>query len=123
MNKLNEQFEKYATFQAEAFAPFRAFGDVAAETFEKLARENYQVLGDYVDFAVNQAQLPANAKDFNEYIGKQIDVNRAFGEKLAARAEEYAAIVRRAQDRAQEVTVEVQEKAVKAQEKATKKAA
>lgn len=113
MSKLNEQFEKYATFQAEAFAPFRAFNDVAADTFEKLARQNYAVLGDYVEFAVDQAKLPVNVKDFNEYVGKQIDVNRTFGEKLAARAEEYADIVRTAQDKAQEVTTQATEKAVK----------
>ena len=112
-NKINEQFEKFASLNNEAFAPFRAFGDVAAETFEKLARQNYAVLGDYVEFAVNQAKLPANAKDFNEFVGQQIDANRAFGEKIAARAEEYAEIVRTAQDKTQEVTAEVQEKAVK----------
>ena len=113
MSKMNEQFEKYVTFQTEAFAPFRAFNDLAAETFEKLARENYAVLGDCVEFAVNQAKLPADVKDFNEYVGKQFDANRAFGEKLAERVEEYAEIVRKAQDKVQEATVEVQEKAVK----------
>jgi len=113
MSKMNKQFEQYATFQTEAFAPFRAFNDLAAETFEKLARENYAVLGDYVEFAVNQAKLPADVKDFNEYVGKQFDANRAFGEKLAGRVEEYAEIVRNAQDQAQEATVEAQEKAIK----------
>ena len=117
MTTINEQFEKFAAFQKEAYEPVKAFTGIAAETFEKLARQNYAVFGDYVDFAIEQAYLPTRAKDANEFFGKQAETNRAFGEKLVARFQEYTEIARAAQDKAQEAG----EKAV-APEK-TKKAA
>ena len=104
MNTVNEQFEKFAALQAEAVEPFKAFGGVAAETFEQITRQNYAVLGDYVEFAVNQAKLPAQIADPKEYLGKQFETTRAFGEKLALRAQEYASIARTAQDQTQNVT-------------------
>ncbi len=92
------QFQQFAEFQREAFEPFRAFTAVAAETFERLARQNYALLGDYLEFGVEQARLPAQVTDLNDYIGRQITHTRAFGEKLARRAQEYAEIARSAQN-------------------------
>ncbi len=100
MSTYNDQIQKYIDFQREAFEPFRAFTDVAAQTFERLARQNYAVLGDYLEFAVDQARLPAQVSDINDYVGKQIANTRAFGEKLAKRTQEYAEIARAAQDAA-----------------------
>ena len=98
MTTHNEQFQQFADFQREAFEPFRAFTTVAAQTFERLARQNYAVLGDYLEFSVEQAKLPTQIADANDYVGKQIAHTRAFGEKLAKRAQEYAEIARTAQD-------------------------
>jgi hypothetical protein len=104
MTNINEQFAKIAAIQAEATEPFKAFGSLAAETFEKLARQNYAVLGDYVEFAVAQAKLPGQVKDGNDYVGRQIESTRSFGETIAARFQEFATIARTAQDQAQEAT-------------------
>ena len=109
----NEQFQQYIDLQRDAFEPFRAFTTVAAQTFERLARQNYAVLGDYIEFSVEQAKLPVQVADINDYVGKQIAYTRAFGEKLARRAQEYAEIARTAQD----ATVSAADK------RATKKAA
>lgn len=106
MTTPNDQFLKYVEFQREAFEPFRAFGDVAAQTFERLARQNYAVLGDYIEFAVEQAKLPTQVADLNDYVGKQIANTRAFGEKLARRTQEYAEIARTAQEAAGTVVAE-----------------
>jgi hypothetical protein len=100
MTQYNEQIQKYLDFQREAFEPFRALSEVAAQTFERVARQNYVVLGDYVEFAVDQARLPAQVTDVNDFIGRQISCTRAFGEKLARRTQEYAEIARSAQDAA-----------------------
>ncbi len=104
MTDINEKFAKFTAFQADAFAPYTTFGGVAAETFEKLARQNYAVIGDYVEFAVNQAKLPADVKDVNDLVGRQIESTRNFSEKLSARFQEYATIARTAQNEAQEVS-------------------
>jgi hypothetical protein len=100
MTTQNDQFQQIVDFQREAFEPFRAFTNVAAQTFERLARQNYAVLGDYVEFVVEQAKLPTQIADLNDYVGKQIAHTRAFGEKLAKRTQEYAEIARTAQDAA-----------------------
>ena len=101
MTTLNDQFQKYIDFQRQAFEPMRTFGGIAAETFERIARQNYTLLGDYVEFAVEQAKLPAQSADFNDYFGKQIERSRAFGEQLVKRAQEYADIARTAQEKTQ----------------------
>lgn len=103
MTTLNDQFQKYIEFQREAFEPIRAFGGIAAETFERIARQNLAVLGDYVDFAVEQVKLPTQSADLNDYVGKQIERSRAFGEQLVKRAQEYADIARSAQEKTQAV--------------------
>lgn len=100
MSHNTDQFQQIVDFQREAFEPFRAFTTVAAQTFERLARQNYAVLGDYVEFAVEQVKLQAQAGDLNDYVGKQITHTRAFGEKLAKRTQEYAEIARAAQEAA-----------------------
>lgn len=112
MANFNDQFTQYISFQREALEPFRAFTGVAAQTFERLARQNYAVLGDYIEFAVEQAKLPTQVTDINDYVGKQISHTRAFGEKIAKRAQQYAEIARTAQDAA--ATVVVTEKRKKA---------
>jgi shikimate 5-dehydrogenase len=111
MSNYSDQFQKYVNLQRDAFEPFRAFTGVAAQTFERLARQNYAVLGDYVEFAVEQAKLPTQVSDFNDYVGKQIAHTRAFGEKVAKRAQQYADIARSAQDAATVVATEKRKKA------------
>jgi phasin family protein len=101
MTTLNDPFQKYVDFQRQAYEPMRAFGGIAAETFERLARQNYAVLGDYVEFMVEQAKLPTQTADINELFGKQIERSRAYGEQLVKRAQEYADIARTAQEKAQ----------------------
>lgn len=97
MSTINEQFERYIDMQAEAFGPVRAFGGVAADTFERVVRQNYAVLGDYIEYAVGQAKLPGAVKDVNDYVGRQVAYNRAFSEKLAERVQEYVNIARDSQ--------------------------
>ncbi|MFQ5610209.1 MAG: phasin family protein, partial [Woeseiaceae bacterium] len=118
MTNFNEQFERYADLQSEAFAPMRAFGGVAAHTFELVARQNYAVVGDCIDFAVDQARLAGEVQDLNDYIGQQISRSRVFGEKLAQRAQEYATIATTTQQEAAEV---VKPKRAKAKTAASRK--
>ncbi len=105
MTYVNEQFEKYMGIQQELYAPAQAIGGALVETFERLARQHYDVLGDYVNFAVEQARLPSQVGNVNELFGRQVETSRAFGEKLARRAQEYVEIVQREQSKAEEIIV------------------
>lgn len=92
MTDFNEQFESFADLQKQAFEPARAFGAIAADAFERFARQNYAMIGDCMEFAVDQAKLAGAADDMNDYLARQVARNRVFGEKLAERAQEFTAI-------------------------------
>jgi len=101
MTTQNDVFANFTNFQKEALEPLRAANGVAVETFERLARQNYAVLGDYINFAVETARLPAKAADYNEFLTKQMETARAFGEQAVRRSQEYVEIVTAFQAKAQ----------------------
>lgn len=103
MTTINDQFAQYADLQKQAFEPVRAFTGVAAQAFERVARQNYQVLGDCIDFAVEQAKFAGQTQDLNEFVGQQIARNRVFSEKMALRVQEYASIASASQKEATEI--------------------
>lgn len=101
MTTPNDVFANFTSFQKEALEPMRAANGVAAETFERLTRQNYAVLGDFINFAVESARLPTKAADYNEFLAKQIETARAFGEQAVRRSQEYVEIVTAFQTKAQ----------------------
>jgi hypothetical protein len=101
-------------FQKEALEPMRAANDMAAEAFERLTRQNYAVLGDYINFAVEQARLPTQTADYSQYLAWQMEHSRRFGEKLVRRSQEYVEMMSAFQAKAQAAT----QAAVKAPAKA-----
>jgi hypothetical protein len=103
MTNLNEQFQKFWDYQTGLAAPMRTFGTIAAETFERVARQNQAVLGDCIDFAVEQVKLATQVTDVTEYSGKQLAHTQSFGEKIARRVHEYAEIAQAAQARTQNI--------------------
>lgn len=113
MTTLNDQFQKFLDMQKEALEPMRAFNGLAADTFERLSRQNYAVLGDWMEFAVEQARLPARTTDVNDYLTRQAEFTRAFGEKLVRRSQEYAEITGAFTARAQAATQEAVSAATK----------
>ena len=58
MNAFNETFDKMTDFGTKGLEPVREFAGVAIDQFEKLARANYAMAGDVMEFAVEQARLP-----------------------------------------------------------------
>jgi len=118
MTTINEQFGQFADLQKQAFEPLRAFSGVAAQAFERVARQNYEVLGDYIEYTVAQARLAGEAQDANDFVGLQIARNRVFVEKMAQRAQEYASIASATQ---KEATAVAQAEAEKVQAAATPK--
>lgn len=100
MTTLN-QFPNIPGFQKEALEPLRAFNGVAVEAFERLSQQNYAVLGDCINFAVEQARLPTNVASYSEFLARQMEFSRAFGEQLVRRTQEYVDIAGSVQAKAQ----------------------
>jgi hypothetical protein len=110
MTNLNQLPNVFA-FQKEALEPLRAFNGVAVEAFERLSQQNYAVLGDYINFAVDQARLPNNVANYGEFLARQIESTRAFGEQLVRRTQEYVEIAGSVQAKAQATVAASQNKA------------
>ena len=89
----NDVFANFANFQKEALEPIRAANSIVAETFERLTRQNYAVLGDFVNFAVEAVRLPSKAADYSELLTRQMEHARALGEQAVRRSQEYVEIV------------------------------
>ena len=110
MTNLN-QFPNVFAFQKEALEPLRAFNGVAVDAFERLSQQNYAVLGDYINVAVDQARLPTNIANYGEFLARQIESTRAFGEQLVRRTQEYVEIAGSVQAKAQATVAASQNKA------------
>ena len=105
------QFPNIPGFQKEALEPLRAVNGVAVEAFERLAQQNYAVLGDCINFAVNQARLPTTVANYGEFLTRQMEFTHAFGEQLARRTQEYVDIAGSVQAKAQATVAPSQSKA------------
>lgn len=101
MTTQNDQFANFLGFQQEALEPMRAANGMAADAFERLSRQNYAVLGDYINFAVEQARLPTQTADYTQYVARQMETARLFGDQLVRRSQEYMDILSAFQAKAQ----------------------
>ncbi len=101
MTTQNNAFMNFPGFQKEALEPMMAANAVATDAFERLSRQNYAVLGDYINFAVEQARLSTQASDYAQLLAKQTEHARTFGEQLVRRSQEYVEIMSAFQAKAQ----------------------
>ncbi len=69
-----------------------AFGRATTGMFERLARQNYAVMGDVVDYTLTQMRIPTVHTDPRSALEAQAAGTRAAVEKARVRAAEYAAI-------------------------------
>ncbi len=92
MKSVNEQFAEMQKKTLESLEPVKNMNAVAAEAFERIARKNYDLMGDLVDYAVAQVKTPATAKNLQEAYEQRVAETKAFAEKVNARAAEYVAL-------------------------------
>ena len=86
---LNDQFKQFADFQAKSMEPLRAFADLATDASAKMLRKHYQVAGDWVDYAVEQSQLPLSGGTPSDIAAAQLAATKALTETMSNRAAEY----------------------------------
>ena len=89
MKSVNEQFEEMQKKTLESLEPMQSLNSVAAEAFEKIARKNYDLMGDLVDYAVAQVKLPDAKSDIKDVYEQRVADTKAFADKVNARAAEY----------------------------------
>jgi hypothetical protein len=76
----------------DAFAPVFAAQQSGLRAIERLARYQFAVCNDYLDWALSHAKAGAQPKPVAELVSQQTELNTAFGDKLRARAQEFTQI-------------------------------
>ena len=89
MKSVNEQLAEMQKKTMESFEPMQNMSNVAAEAFERIARKNYDLMGDLVDYAVSQVKVPDSKADIQEVYEMRVAETKAFADKVNARAAEY----------------------------------
>lgn len=89
MKSVNEQFAEMQKKTLEGFEPMQNMNNVAAQAFERIARKNYDLMGDLVDYAVAQAKVPEGDLDVQKLYEQRVTDTKAFADKVNARAAEY----------------------------------
>ena len=103
MSDQNDQIKQFFDFQVQNLKPVADFYANGVDIFEKFTRQGYAVAGDFVDFAVQQAKLPTEVQNVNDYANKQVETTRAFGAKMVERFLGFADLARSAQAQTTEV--------------------
>lgn len=77
--------------------PFTRAQEVSARTFEKLARYNYEVAGDFMNLAIAQLHAATQSKDVPELMKKHAELANQYVEKQTQRSQDFLKIATDAQ--------------------------
>ncbi|TAK51192.1 MAG: phasin family protein [Gammaproteobacteria bacterium] len=81
-------FSAFMDASRKAMAPAHKFSELALQSFERMARQQYAFAGEVLEFSVQELQLLSSAKDFNELTAKQLEIASQFAEKAAQRSQD-----------------------------------
>ena len=76
----------------DAFAPVLRAQQEGFKTFERLARYQFAVAGDYLEWSLAHAGAAVQTKSSADLVGQQTELNTRLGDKLRSRAEELSQI-------------------------------
>ena len=86
----NHDFTSYLDFAQRAAAPVTRLNELAVRNVERVARMQYEIAGDWMQFALAQMQATVGAKDVAGLLGRQAEVTGQFVDKLARRQQDLA---------------------------------
>jgi len=81
----------YDTYR-QTFAPVITAQQTYLKSLERLARYQFAVAGDYLEWSLSHAKASVEPKSVADLVGKQTALNTSFSDKLRARAEEFTQI-------------------------------
>ena len=73
----------YTDFAKRAFTPATRFNEVMVGNIERVARFQYELAGDLMQFALDQMNATVKAKDLPTLLSKQREIATKFAEKAA----------------------------------------
>jgi phasin family protein len=80
----------YTDFSKRAFAPAIRLNEVMVGNIERVARFQYEVAGDLMQFALDQMHATVKAKDLPTLLSKQREIATKFAEKTTSRQQALA---------------------------------
>ncbi|MBS0398429.1 MAG: phasin family protein [Proteobacteria bacterium] len=81
----------------DAFAPVARAQQEGLKAFERFARHQFALAGDYLDWALAHANAAVNTKSPTELASRQSELNVGLGDKLRGRAEEFSKLAKETQ--------------------------
>ena len=90
----DKNFDVNAIFDIyrDAFAPVLRAQQEGFKTLERLARYQFAVAGDYLDWSLAHAGAAVSTKSVADLAGQQTELNSRLGDKLRSRVEEFSKI-------------------------------
>ena len=76
---------EYTDFAKQAFAPATRFNEVMVANIERVARFQYDLVGDLMQFSLDQLNATVKAKDLPTLLSKQREIATKFAEKATTR--------------------------------------
>lgn len=92
MSAKHDDLGAYLDFTKRAFAPVVKLNELAAHNIERLARFQYEIAGDWMQFGLEQMQATVSAKDVGTLLARQAEIANKFSEKVAQRQQDLAKI-------------------------------
>jgi phasin family protein len=94
-----DDFSAYTDFAKRAFAPATRLNETVVGNFESLARFQYDLVGDFMQLAIEQMQATVKAKDLGTLVARQSEIATKFVEKQTQRQQAFAKMATDAQAR------------------------
>jgi hypothetical protein len=101
-----------------ALAPAVSAQQEALKTVDRLARYQYAVMGDYLEWSLTQAQTLIGAKSPAELVAKQTELGTKISEQLRGRVQELTTITGEAQSTLSQLFTEASAKVAELTKKA-----
>jgi len=87
---LTEQFKQFTDSTTKSLEPMKVFAGITSEAAEKMARHNYAVMGDFIDYATKSVHIPLSNDTMQDIASAQMAEMTSFAELMNTRAAEYA---------------------------------
>ena len=98
MDTMTDRLERLAELQKKSLEPIQTLGGNAFALFERVARKNYELMGDMVEYAVVQSRGSLEQSSPQALYEHQMAEARAFAERMSGRAAEYMALLEEMRD-------------------------
>lgn len=115
----NQVMNDWVELSKRATEPLLRFNEIAVHAYEEVARQQLDIARDYLELGIKQASVVSTADTPDAMVAEQGKLAAEFGEKLAARAQDFVKI---AADTQQAISGWAADMATKPKAKASKAA-